>query len=50
MDKSNRFQALFRCVSCGYQHNSDKVASFNLSELAQGVWAPVSVPEAGVNA
>ncbi len=47
IDKNNRrSQALFRCVSCGFQHNADFVASINLRELALGGWAVVSQPDA----
>jgi IS605 OrfB family transposase len=47
IDKYNRrTQALFRCVSCGFQHNADFVASVNLRELALGGWAAVSQPYA----
>lgn len=47
IDRYNRrTQALFRCVSCGYQHNADFVASVNLRELALGGWAAVSQPYA----
>ncbi len=47
IDKYNRkSQALFRCVSCGYQDNADFVASINLRELALGGWAAVSQPDA----
>jgi len=50
IDKRNRrTQALFRCVSCGFQHNADHVASLNLRELALGGWAAVSRPDAGVD-
>ena len=43
VDKKNRrSQALFRCVSCGFQHNADYVASLNLRELALGGWAVVN--------
>ena len=49
IDKRNRrSQALFRCVSCGFQHNADYVASVNLSVRARGGWAPVNVPNVGV--
>jgi len=49
IDKRNRrSQALFRCVSCGYQHNADYVASVNPSVRARGGWAPVNVPNVGV--
>ena len=49
IDKRNRrSQALFRCVSCGYQHNADYVASVNLSELARGGWAVVNQPNVEV--
>ncbi|HWQ19605.1 MAG TPA: transposase [Methanotrichaceae archaeon] len=45
IDKNNRrTQALFRCISCGFQHNADFVASINLRELALGGWAVVSQP------
>lgn len=47
IDKNNRrSQALFRCISCGFQHNADFVASINLRELARGGWAVVSQPYA----
>ncbi|MGQ9759987.1 MAG: RNA-guided endonuclease InsQ/TnpB family protein [Candidatus Methanomethylicaceae archaeon] len=52
IDKANRrTQILFRCVSCGFQHNADTAASLNLSrvELALSGWAPVKVPNAGMN-
>jgi len=50
IDKRNRrSQALFRCVSCGFQHNADYVASLNLRELALGGWAAVSRPDVGVD-
>ena len=52
IDKANRrSQSLFRCVSCGFQHNADFVASLNLSrvELARSGWAPVNEPNAGMN-
>ncbi|MBC7118847.1 MAG: transposase [Methanobacteriaceae archaeon] len=40
VNKSNKkSQALFRCLSCGYQDNFDRVASFNLQELALEGWA-----------
>jgi IS605 OrfB family transposase len=49
VDKGNRrTQALFRCTSCGFQHNADVVASLNLSELARQVLAPVNEPNVGV--
>jgi len=49
IDKRNRnAQALFRCISCGYQHNADIVASFNLRELALGGWAAVNQPDVGM--
>ena len=49
INKRNRIsQVLFRCVSCGFQHNADYVASVNLSELARRGWAPVNVPYVGV--
>jgi len=49
IDKRNRrSQSLFRCISCGYQHNADHVASVNLSELARRGWALVNVPNVGV--
>lgn len=51
IDRRNRkTQALFRCTNCGFQHNADYVASVNLRELAQKVWAPVSEPMVGINA
>jgi len=49
VDKKNRNGQLFRCVSCGYQHNADYVASVNLSELARGGWAVVDQPNVGVD-
>jgi len=49
-NRSSKYRNLFRCVSCGYQHNADYVASVNLSELARGGWAPVNVPNVGMNA
>jgi len=48
VDKRNRNEQLFRCVSCGYQHNADYVASVNLSELARRGWAVVNQPNVGV--
>ncbi|RLI75710.1 transposase [Archaeoglobales archaeon] len=49
IDKRNRrSQALFKCVSCGYQHNADYVASVNLRELAQGGWVVVNQPNVEV--
>ena len=51
IDRRNRkSQALFRCINCGFQHNADYIASVNICELAQGVWAPVSEPNVGINA
>ena len=51
IDKRNRkSQALFRCINCGFQHNADHIASVNICELAQDVWAPVSEPKVGMNA
>jgi IS605 OrfB family transposase len=33
VSKSNRpAQALFRCISCGYQHNADILAAFNIRQ------------------
>ncbi|AGK61415.1 transposase, IS605 OrfB family, central region [Archaeoglobus sulfaticallidus PM70-1] len=50
IDKRNRkSQALFQCVSCGFQHNADYVASLNLSELARGGWAAVNQPNVGAD-
>ncbi|MFB0544982.1 MAG: RNA-guided endonuclease InsQ/TnpB family protein [Asgard group archaeon] len=46
--RSNISQALFRCISCGFQHNADRVASLNLRELALGVWVSVNMPDVGV--
>ncbi len=49
IDKRNRrSQALFRCVSCGYQHNADVVASFNLVQRAGEVLGVVNRPDVGV--
>lgn len=49
IDKKNRrSQALFRCVSCGFQHNADYVASLNLRKLASGGWGSVNSPNVGV--
>jgi len=49
IDKRNRrTQALFRCVNCGFQHNADRVASFNLVQRAGEVLAAVNQPDAGV--
>jgi putative transposase len=51
IDKRNRkSQALFRCINCGFQDNADHIASVNICELAQDVWAPVSEPNVGMNA
>ena len=51
IDKRNRkSQALFRCINCGFQHNADHIASINICELAQDVWAPVNAPNVGMNA
>jgi IS605 OrfB family transposase len=50
--KSNRkSQSLFKCTKCGFQHHADYVASLNLSrlELAPAGWAPVRVPNVGMN-
>jgi IS605 OrfB family transposase len=48
IDKRNRrSQALFGCVSCGFQHNADMVASLNLREQALGGWAAVKQPNVG---
>jgi IS605 OrfB family transposase len=44
--RNRRSQALFRCLHCGFQHNADAVAATNLAERAQGIWAPVSAPNA----
>ena len=50
IDKRNRrSQALFRCINCGFQHNSDRVASVNLAELARQGWAAVNQPDIGVH-
>jgi putative transposase len=43
---NRRTQALFRCVSCGFQHNADIVAALNLREQARGGWVAVSQPNA----
>jgi len=49
VDKRNRrSQALFRCVSCGFQHNADVVASFNLVQRAGEVLGVVNRPDVGV--
>jgi len=51
IDRRNRkSQALFRCINCGFQHNADHIASVNICELAQDVWAPVNAPNVGMNA
>ena len=42
--ENRKTQACFRCTSCGYQDNADKVAARNLTELALEVWAPIVVP------
>jgi len=46
--RNRRSQALFRCISCGYQHNADYVASVNLRKLAFGGWAAVNRPDVWV--
>lgn len=48
---NRRSQSLFRCVKCGFQHNADYVAAFNLSrlELAPAGWAVVNQPNVGMN-
>jgi len=49
VDKRNRrSQALFRCISCGFQHNADYVASVNLAQLAGQGWAVVNQPNVGI--
>ena len=33
IDKANRLsQSVFRCVSCGYSHNADRLAAFNIAQ------------------
>ena len=46
--RNRRSQALFRCVSCGYQNNADYVASFNLAQRAGQGWGFVNSPNVGV--
>lgn len=48
--RNRKTQALFRCINCGFQHNADYIASVNLRELAQQIWAPVNEPMVGLNA
>ena len=41
IDKRNRpDQAHFACIHCGYTRNSDLVASWNIRDRHQGLWAP----------
>ena len=46
--RNRRSQVLFRCINCGYQHNADYVASFNLAQRAGQGWA-VNQPDVGVD-
>lgn len=46
IDRANRVsQSIFRCVSCGYSHNADRLASFNIRErYFNPGWGLVSGP------
>jgi IS605 OrfB family transposase len=51
-DTNRKTQSLFRCVSCGFQHNADWVASVNLSMRAgsPALGSVVNEPNVGLNA
>jgi IS605 OrfB family transposase len=50
IDKANRRdQSHFRCVACGFARNADLVASWNIRDLHEGLWSPVSRAPGHVN-
>jgi len=46
---SRRDQSHFRCIGCGFARNADLVAAWNIRDLHEGLWSPVSRAPGHVN-